>query len=72
MKTAAKLKALYTLKELGDLTGMSKQCILRLLRGNGVLLIPREPRRGQTVRVSIASLAAAFPDLVEGIRLSKG
>ena len=63
------LKALYTLKELGGLCGMSKQALLRLLRRNGVLTIPREPKRGETIRVSISSLAAALPDLAEGLRI---
>ena len=64
-----RLKALYKIGELAELLGMSKQSALRLLRRNRVLLIPRRPKRGETVRVSIASLGCALPDLAEGLRL---
>lgn len=67
--SAPRFKALYSLQDLSEITGMSKAAMLRLLRRNGVLLIPREPKRGEKIRVSIASLAAALPDFAEGIRI---
>ena len=64
-----RFKALYSLQDLSEIAGMSKTAMLRLLRRNGVLTIPREPKRGEKIRVSIASLAAALPDFAEGIRI---
>lgn len=65
-----RFKALYSVGDLAEITGMSRVSVLRMLRQNGVLTIPRSPVRGQKVRISIASLAAALPDLAEGLRLA--
>lgn len=56
---------IYSIRDLADLSGLSKPRVVRLLRSNGVEL---KKAGGSKSVVLLSDLEAAFPSLVDSIR----
>jgi hypothetical protein len=52
----------YTLKELAEISGLSRGTVLSVLRWHGVRTVPAHPKRGVTIRVALRELLRTLPD----------
>lgn len=68
MRTA-NVRAIYTVRELAEMAGISRRRMARKLRAEGITLQPERPRRGQPQTVCLCQLRGAWPDLWDSMVL---
>lgn len=64
-------KVFWTVRELAELAGVSRRTMWQLLRRLEVRTTPAAVPRGGKARVSLDSLAEAFPELLRSVDLAR-